>query len=163
MTRRSYLSAFTGSLVAAEIADAQDLSPFGIKADGLTDDTASIQKALDAAAKAGGSVVLPAARYRVAGNLKIPPGVGLEGVHHGPIGQGPLTGTVILTTAARDKEDAPPLFDMASGTSVRGLMVFYPGCSNRRTAGRKRCWFPISNWQRRITRSTCPLCFRASP
>ena len=60
---------------------------------------------------------MPASQYRVAGNLKIPPGVGLEGVHHDPIGQGPLTGTVILTTAASDNEDAPPVFDMASGTS----------------------------------------------
>jgi len=83
MTRRSHRSAFGGPRAAAEITEAQDLSSFGIKADGVTDDTASIQKAMDAAPKAGGSVVLPASQYRVAGNLKIPPGVGLEGVHSG--------------------------------------------------------------------------------
>src|ERR1035438_5910785 len=126
MTRRSYLSTLSGSLAAAEIAEAQDLVPFGIKADGVADDTAAIQKALDTAAKSGASVILPPGRYLVAGNLKIPAGVSLEGVHNAPVGQGPLTGTVILTTGGRDKEDAPALFDMASGTLVRGLMVFYP-------------------------------------
>ena len=126
MTRRSYITALTGSLAAAEIAEAQDLAQFGIKGDGKTDDTAAIQKALDAAAKNGATVLLPPARYLVSGNLKIPPGVGLEGVHQGPVGQGPLTGTVILTTAGRDKEDAPPLIDMGSGTSVSDLMIFYP-------------------------------------
>ena len=139
MTRRSYLGALSGSLAVAEIADGQgtvaarppagttsDLSSFGIKADGTTDDTAAIQKALDEAAKTGATVVLPPARYLVAGSLKIPAGVSLEGIHDAPVGQGPLTGTVILTTGGRDKEDAPALFEMGSGTMVRGLMIFYP-------------------------------------
>jgi hypothetical protein len=90
-----------------EIADAQGLSCFGIKADGVTDDTGAIQKALDATAKTEERCVLAAARYLVAGSLTIPPGVSLEGVHDAPVGQGPLTGTVILTTGGRDKEDAP--------------------------------------------------------
>ncbi|HUA63665.1 MAG TPA: glycosyl hydrolase family 28-related protein, partial [Verrucomicrobiae bacterium] len=74
MTRRTYLTALTGTLAAAEAAETLDLSAFGIKADGATDDTAAIQKALDAAAKTGATVLLPPARYMVAGNLKIPPG-----------------------------------------------------------------------------------------
>ncbi|HTX34377.1 MAG TPA: glycosyl hydrolase family 28-related protein [Bryobacteraceae bacterium] len=139
MTRRSYLGAFSGSLAAAEIAEAQDtqaaklssgaitdLSSFGIKADGITDDTAAIQKALDAAGKNGETVRLPPARYLVKGNLTVPPGVSLEGVHDAPVGQGPLTGTVILTTAGRDKEDGPALFEMSSAAMVRALMIFYP-------------------------------------
>src|SRR5271166_6580157 len=135
MTRRKYFGALSGSLAAAGIAEAQDtpaarppadLSSFGIKADGTTDDTAAIQKALDEAAKTGATVLLPAARYLVKGSLKIPPGAGLEGIHNAVMGQGPLTGTVILTTAGRDKEDAAALFDMGSGTMVRGLMIFYP-------------------------------------
>lgn len=139
MTRRTYVGALSGSLAVAEIADAQgtaaarppagagfDLSSFGIKADGTTDDTAAIQKALDEAAKTGSTVVLPPARYLVKGNLTIPPGGGLEGIHNAVVGQGPLTGTVLLTTAGRDKEDAPAFIDMGSGTMVRGLMIFYP-------------------------------------
>jgi hypothetical protein len=105
---------------------AADLSRFGIKADGTSDDTASIQKALDEAAKTGATVVLPPARYLVKGSLKIPLGVALEGIHDAPVGQGPLTGTVILTTGGRDNENAPALIEMGSGTMVRGLMIFYP-------------------------------------
>lgn len=139
MTRRCYLGAMGVPLAMAEIAEGQqnpaaapahsatlDLESFGIQADGTTDDTASLQKALDEAAKNGATVVLPAGRYLVAGNLKVPPGVSLEGVHKAPVGQGPLTGTVILATGGRDKEDAPALFQMGSGTVVCGLMIFYP-------------------------------------
>jgi hypothetical protein len=139
MTRRTYLGGLSGSLACAEIADAQgtlpaklpagaapDLSTFGLKGDGVTDDTGAIRKALDSAAKTGGTLRLPAARYLVAGSLTIPPGVSLEGVHDAPVGRGPLTGVVILATGGRDKEDAPALFEMGSGSMVRGLTVFYP-------------------------------------
>ena len=82
MTRIPYLGTLSGSLGAAGIAEAQEaqaarapagaapeLSAFGLKADGVTDDTGAIQKALDAAAKGGGTVRLPAAKYLVAGAL----------------------------------------------------------------------------------------------
>lgn len=131
------MGGLSGSLACAEMVEAQqtpaakplapaDLSSFGLKADGVTDDTSAIQKALDATAKAGGTLRLPAAKYLVAGSLTIPSGVSLEGVHDAPVGQGPLTGTVILTTGGRDKEDAPALFEMGSAAMVRGLMIFYP-------------------------------------
>jgi hypothetical protein len=55
------------------------VAAFGARADGVTDDTTAIQKALDEAAKAGGTVKLGAARYLVAGSLRLLPGVGLEG------------------------------------------------------------------------------------
>src|SRR6266404_2062942 len=138
MTRRKYLTALGGSFAAAGIAEAQetaaatppsaatDLAKLGIKADGVTDDTNAIQKALDALGKAGGSLRLPASKYLVAGSLTVPPGVSLEGVHDAPAGRGPLTGTVILSTGGRDKEDAPALFEMGSASMVRGLTVFYP-------------------------------------
>jgi hypothetical protein len=143
MTRRKYLGGLSkglsGTLAYAEIVEAQDapvaktpaaagmdLSSFGFKADGVTDDTNAIRRALEAAAKTGATLRLPAARYLLAGSLTIPPGVSLEGVHDAPVGRGPLTGTVILATGGRDKEDAPALFEMRSGSMVRGLTVFYP-------------------------------------
>lgn len=99
---------------------------FGAKGDGETDDTAAIQLALDAAAKKGGVVYLPPARYLVSGSLRIPPGVALKGAAEAPQYIEPLTGTVVLATGGRDTEDGPALFEMDSSTCVTGLTVFYP-------------------------------------
>ncbi len=130
MTRRSYSAllaagalplAFSKSAAAPAAARSQRFH-----ADGKTDDTAAIQKAMDAAAKAGGSVELPAGKYLVAGSLHIPPGVALTGVHDAPQWAEPLTGTVVLAAGGRGQEDGPALFEMGSSSLVRGLSVFYP-------------------------------------
>jgi len=99
---------------------------FGAKGDGSTDNTASIQKALDEAGKAGGQVLLPPGRYRVAGSLRIPPGVTLQGVSDAPVWSEPLKGSVILATGGRDKEDAPALFELGHSATVHGITVWYP-------------------------------------
>ena len=98
----------------------------GAKADGVTDDTAAIQSALDQASKAGGRVWLPPARYLVKGSLHIPPGVTLQGVEESPVWTEPLTGSIILATGGRDNEDGPALFELGHSSAVRGVTVFYP-------------------------------------
>ena len=98
----------------------------GAKADGVTDDTAAIQSALDQASKAGGRVWLPPARYLVKGSLHIPPGVTLQGVEESPVWTEPLTGSIILATGGRDSEDGPALFELGHSSAVRGVTVFYP-------------------------------------
>jgi hypothetical protein len=102
---------------------------FGAKANGVTDDTAAIQKALDSAGKSGGIVLLPAGRYRVEGSLRIPAGVMLKGVAGSPQYIEPLIGTVILAAGGRDKEDDPALFELGNSSNVSGLTVFYPAQS----------------------------------
>ena len=104
---------------------AMDTLP-GVKADGVTDDTAAIQAALDGQAKLGGKVHLPPGRYLVKGSIKIPPGVSLEGAANAPRYNDPLTGTIILATGGKDKEDAPALFEIGNSSSVSGLTVYYP-------------------------------------
>ncbi len=99
---------------------------FGAKADGKTDDTASLQKALDVAARAGGKVKLGPGKYLVSGSLKIPEGVHVEGVANSPQWAVPLTGTVILATGGRNKEDSPALFEMGHSCSVSGVTIYYP-------------------------------------
>jgi hypothetical protein len=94
--------------------------------DGITDDTAAIQKALDAAARAGGSVLLLPARYLVKGTLRIPPDVTLQGVLDSPVWSEPLRGSVILATGGRNQEDGPALFELGHSAAVRGLTVYYP-------------------------------------
>jgi len=103
-----------------------DVLALGARADGKTDDTAAIQKALDATAKQGGVVHLPAGKYLVAGSLKIPVGVALVGSNKAPVYIEHLIGTVILAIGGRDKEDAPALFEMGDSSTVQGLTVFYP-------------------------------------
>ena len=99
---------------------------FGAKADGTTDDTASIQAAMDAAGKLGGKVYLPPGKYLVKGNLNVPAGVHVEGVANAPQYSEPLRGSIILATGGRDKEDAPALFEMVDCTSVSGVTIYYP-------------------------------------
>lgn len=113
-------------VTAGEESGAVSVATSGAKADGVTDDTTAIQKALDLAAKAGGKVMLPPARYLVAGSLHIPPGVTLQGVVESPVWSEPLKGSIILATGGRDKEDGPALFELGHSSAVRGLTVFYP-------------------------------------
>ena len=98
----------------------------GAKADGVTDDTSAIQKALDDAGKTGGRVWLPPARYVVKGSLRIPPGVTLQGAVESPVWTEPLNGSIILATGGRDHEDGPSLFELGHSSAVRGLTVFHP-------------------------------------
>ena len=99
---------------------------FGAAADGVTDDTASIQRAIDEAAKTGGKVYLPPGRYLVAGSLEVKVGVAVVGAHEAPMAIEPLTGTVVMATGGRDNESAPALFELGHSSTVRGLTVWYP-------------------------------------
>ena len=130
--RKAWLAALAALIVLAGRTSSADDSgqwsvlTFGAKADRTTDNTAAIQKALDEASKNGGSVVLPPGQYRVAGSLRIPPGVTLRGATDSPVWSEPLKGSVILATGGRDQEDAPALFELGHSATVRGLTVWYP-------------------------------------
>jgi hypothetical protein len=124
------------SLTSACLADSSASDPAGegvisakaagARGDGAVDDTVAIQKALDEAGQSGGRVWLPPGKYLVKGSLRIPPGVMLQGALDSPVWITPLKGTVILATGGRDKEEAPPLFDLGNSATVRGLSVYYP-------------------------------------
>jgi len=124
--------AFLSMMVAAyagsgEPAD-QGLFPvgaYGAKGDGTADDAAAIQKAIDAAAKQGGIVALPAGKFLVSGSLTVPAGVAVRGVNTRPLYIEPQVGTIILATGGRDKEDGPALFELRSG-AVEGVTIYYP-------------------------------------
>lgn len=99
---------------------------FGARADGATDDTGAIQAAIGAAAERGGTVYLPPGEYLCAGNLRIAGGVALVGSHDAPVSIHERKGTILLPTAGRGDEDAPPFIYMEHATSVRGLTIYYP-------------------------------------
>ncbi|HWB97417.1 MAG TPA: glycosyl hydrolase family 28-related protein [Bryobacteraceae bacterium] len=131
MTRRTYFGLLASgaaplALAAAPAHGAVSVTGLGAKGDGKTDDTVAIQRAMDTAAKTGGTVFLPPAKYLVAGSLRVPPGVALEGALDAPQWSEPLTGSVILATGGRDREDGPSLFEMGTSSMVRALTVYYP-------------------------------------
>ncbi len=114
-----------GSPVAAE--GVYQVRDFGAVGDGVTDDTAAVQAAIDAAGEKGGGIVyLPPGKYLIAGSLQVGVGVAVLGANQAPLDIESLAGTVILATGGRDDEEAPPLFRMGSGSTVKGVTVYYP-------------------------------------
>lgn len=108
-------------------------APYSAAADGATDDTAAIQDALDDAGTAGGGTVyLPAGKYRVNGTLSVPAGVELRGAQDVPF-HTTSEGTVLLayTLANKGLEAGTPFISLQSdavigGSGIRGVMVWYP-------------------------------------
>jgi hypothetical protein len=104
----------------------------GVKADGVTDNTEALQKALDTAGKAGGGVVeLPAGRFCVKGNLSIPAGVTLQGTYRVPPtinnkNDAP-TGTILEAYAGRGSQEGPAFIHLAGdNAALIGVIVNYP-------------------------------------
>lgn len=110
---------------------------FGAAGDGRTDDTAAFQKALDAAAAAGGGTVFaPRGNYLFAGRLNVPNAVTLRGVwesvpaHNGIRDAGlpkPTDdGTTFLVTADAGTEDAPAFLTLNVNSTLKGVVLYYP-------------------------------------
>ena len=106
---------------------AVDVKDFGVNGKGEKDDSDAIQKALDScAAKNGGTVNLPAGKYRLDKPITIPSGVTLAGEweipHHALLAKG----TTILAYAGKGKEDDPPLITLSQSSGIKGMTFFYP-------------------------------------
>lgn len=98
----------------------------GAVGNGVADDTAAIQSALDAAAKAGPVCLLPRGRYRLDGSLVVPPGVTFRGASGGvPHSEHPI-GTVLLAYGGRGKADGEPLVTLKPNAVIRNMIVHYP-------------------------------------
>jgi hypothetical protein len=100
--------------------------PKNLKPGGVEDNTAAIQAAIDKATETGGTVCLPAGEFLITGNLVLKESVALEGVNAGPVSIGQRKGTILLPTAGRGDEDAPPFIHMTHATAVRRLTIYYP-------------------------------------
>jgi len=116
--------------ICKEAKESYTVTTFGAVGDGKTDDTAAIQEALNAAAKAGGGVVeLPAGMYRIEAHLEIPGAVTLQGIwqapHHSSLPQD-VTGTVLLALEGKGTEDGPALITLSQNAALRGITIHYP-------------------------------------
>lgn len=99
---------------------------FGAKGDGIADDTAALQSALNAAEKGGPVCLVPSGFYRLNGTLTVPPGVTICGSSGGvPHSEHPI-GTVLLAYGGRGQADGEPLITLKPNAVVRNLVIHYP-------------------------------------
>ncbi len=100
--------------------------PTGVIGNGIADDTAAIQAALDTQGKTGGEVFLPPGQYLVRGSLRVPTGVILRGSwdapHHGAWDKG----TTLAVTGGRGQEDGPTAVELAESSSIQGVTMVWP-------------------------------------
>jgi hypothetical protein len=122
---------------ASGAAPAFSVRDFGAKGDGKSDDTAAFQKALEAAAQAGGGTVhAPRGNYFFAGHLTVPGAVTLEGIwqsvpaHNGLRDRGlpkPTDdGTTFLVTENEGNESGAPFITLNNNSTLKGVVLFYP-------------------------------------
>ncbi|NLI00161.1 MAG: hypothetical protein GX446_11810 [Chthonomonadales bacterium] len=90
---------------------------FGAKGDGIADDTAAIQQALDSIKGASGVVHLPAGQYRIKGTLVVPDGGTLLG--EGARWENGATQIVI-------RDPGFPAVRLLHAAGVKGLCLSYP-------------------------------------
>jgi hypothetical protein len=131
------VGAFAGEAVPSPVSDYFNVRSFGAAGDGQTDDTAAFQKALDAAAKAGGGVVYaPVGNYFFVGNLNVPNAVTLAGVwqsvpaHNGLRNRGlpkPTDdGKTFLVPGGAGSEDGPAFITLNTNSTLKGVVLYYP-------------------------------------
>jgi hypothetical protein len=100
---------------------------YGAKGDGRADDTAAFQKALDAAAAAGGGMVdAGLGSYLIKGHLVIPDNVTLSGVWTIPTAWSQYKGTTLLAVEGEGSEEGAPFISLGTNSVLKGVTVFYP-------------------------------------
>lgn len=133
----SVIAALIAKPAQAAVLHCFDVRSFGAVADAKTDDTGAFQKALDAAAKAGGGVVYaPRGNYLFSGHLNVPSAVTLAGVwqsvpaHNGIRDRGlpkPTDdGTTFLVTEGAGSEDGPAFVTLNTNSTLKGVVLYYP-------------------------------------
>jgi len=122
---------------------AVSVKAFGAKGDGVTDDTAAFQKAMDSLGQAGGIVQVPVGSYLIKTHLSVPANVTLEGVWTAPPcptkikapGQPAaapandktwLAGSVLLAVEGAGKSTGTPFISLGTNSTLKGITVYYP-------------------------------------
>jgi len=126
--QRVLLVALFLTLICLPAHAAHSVRDFGAQGDGLADDTAAFQRALDQAGADGSGVVsVPEGKYRFTGTLRIPANVTMEGAWRAPVrGEPNDAGSVLLVTAGKGEAEGTPFLRMGSSSVLKGVSIFYP-------------------------------------
>lgn len=102
--------------------------PYGARGDGLADDTAAIQSALnDAGAGGGGIVFLPQGDYRILSHLLVPAQTTLAGTWRAPAAFTQHQGTTLLAVAGAGSTSGVPFLTLQGDNStLEGVTIYYP-------------------------------------
>jgi len=105
-------------------------APWNAAGDGIADDTAAIQSALNAAGTNGGGIVyLPAGKYKLTGTLDVPGGVELRGSypsrHAAPLYDGHVKVTVLQPYGGAGTTNGPPAVALEANAGIVGLTISY--------------------------------------
>lgn len=114
------------SVSSADLSLAVNVRDFGAKADGVSDDTAAIQKALNHAQQHGPVCFLPAGHYRINGSLAIPKGVTLSGADGGVAHPKSPYGTVLLIYGGKGNENGEPAIILDWSSTITRVTIHYP-------------------------------------
>ena len=104
---------------------------YGAVGDGVTDDTAAFQNAMNAVYNSGGNgggvVWVPAGNYAFYGNLSIPTGVTLHGDWTDwTKGTNGLVGTTFCIYTGVGQTNGTPFITLGASAAVRGINFWYP-------------------------------------
>ncbi len=103
---------------------------WGAVGDGVADDTAAIQSALNAASTNGGGIVyLPAGKYKLTSTLDVPSGVELRGsipsVHSAPLYDGHVKMTLLQPYGGAGTTNGPPAVALEANAGIVGMTIHY--------------------------------------
>lgn len=100
---------------------------YGADSTGVNDSTKAINDAIfDCYLNGGGTVWLPAGKYKISSTVYVMPFVTLRGDWRDPDISGANYGTVILANVASSTQKYPGLFRIGGSAAVKGLTVYYP-------------------------------------
>lgn len=104
---------------------------YGAVGDGITDDTAAFQNAMNAVYNSGGSgggvIFVPAGNYAFYNNLTLPTGVTLHGDWTDwTKGSGGLVGTTFKVYLGAGQSNGAPFITMNQSSTMKGINIWYP-------------------------------------